>query len=279
MPDPSQLLPYGQMAQGGQPPQQPQGGGLLDSISQILSHPAVQGLLGAYFGAVSSPRQMGVGGAIGRGGLEGLGMANQAQLLRSKIPLQQAELERARAQIPEAQARTRYLNAQAPLADARTQSLQPIGPEAAGRIIQQNPELGKVVSPDNLATQTWGQVNQLFNEFQKRQQNDPRIKAQTEAAGATAALRKGQLGALPSLEAQRAAQTNALNKGIALMPTSMPGVAPMPATSVAPAEPTAEPGAPPPEAAGEATHEQDFVGPDGKKVTMRLIGGKWQPAT
>ena len=91
MPDPNQIPnPYGQIAQ----PQQ--GGGLLDSIGHILSHPAVQGLLGAYFGAVSSPRNMGWGGAIGRGGLMGLetyGLGEQVRSEQQKQALEQQKYQ------------------------------------------------------------------------------------------------------------------------------------------------------------------------------------------
>lgn len=66
--------PQAQAALGLQP-QQP---GVMNSIGNFLSHPAVQGLLGTYFGLLSSPRREGLGRAIGRGGLAGLGMYGQA---------------------------------------------------------------------------------------------------------------------------------------------------------------------------------------------------------
>ena len=60
-----------QMPQMGQLPPMPQPG--------ILDSPALQGLLGAYFGAIGSPRSMGLGGAISRGGLGGLAAYQQAK--------------------------------------------------------------------------------------------------------------------------------------------------------------------------------------------------------
>lgn len=86
------FLPYQQMSQPQQPAQPaPAQSGVLDQIGHILSHPAVQALMGAYFGAVSSPRVQGWGGAIGHGGLTGLGAYGLAQ--QSALEQQQRELE------------------------------------------------------------------------------------------------------------------------------------------------------------------------------------------
>ncbi len=60
------------------------------TIGSLLSHPLVQGALATYFGAISSPRREGWGGAIGHGGLAGLGQYGQAQQLRQQLPYLQA---------------------------------------------------------------------------------------------------------------------------------------------------------------------------------------------
>lgn len=73
----------------GQPnPYQPQTG-----IMGALNNPGVQGLLATYFGAVSSPREAGLGGAIGRGGLSGLQAYSNAQQQQQMLPYMQAELQ------------------------------------------------------------------------------------------------------------------------------------------------------------------------------------------
>src|SRR6516164_4359097 len=67
----------------------PAAGGGTDWLSQLsqmpapsqglLDSPGLQGALSAYFGAISSPRQQGLGGAIGHGGLAGLQAYEQAK--------------------------------------------------------------------------------------------------------------------------------------------------------------------------------------------------------
>ena len=61
-------------------------------IGALLSSPVAQGALASYFAGISSPKQMGWGGAIGRGGLAGLGAYNQAEQTQAQRPLQQAQL-------------------------------------------------------------------------------------------------------------------------------------------------------------------------------------------
>lgn len=84
--------------------------GILDSIgsglqsvgqgaTNVLMNPLVQGALGAYLGAVSTPRYEGLGGAIGRGGLEGLGAMSQAQQAQYQLPILQAQAQQAKAQL------------------------------------------------------------------------------------------------------------------------------------------------------------------------------------
>lgn len=60
-------------------------------LTKILSNPLAQAALGTYFGMISSPRRLGWGGALGRGGLAGLGQFAQAEQLQAQQPKLQAE--------------------------------------------------------------------------------------------------------------------------------------------------------------------------------------------
>src|SRR5215472_3079956 len=80
-----------QMPQMGQLPPMPQPG--------ILDSPALQGLLGAYFGAIGSPRSMGLGGAISRGGLGGLAAYQQAKQEQYKPYLMGLQMADAQARL------------------------------------------------------------------------------------------------------------------------------------------------------------------------------------
>jgi hypothetical protein len=86
--DPTQAAAAAQ--QMGQMGQQQPGG-----ITGFLSNPLFQGALGAYLGAVGSPRDKGLGGAIMSGGLTGLNAFNQAQQQRLEMPLKQAQMQEA----------------------------------------------------------------------------------------------------------------------------------------------------------------------------------------
>src|SRR5215831_2517905 len=73
--------------------------------SSFLDNPYLQGALGAYFGAISSPRYLGLGGAIGRGGLGGLQAYESARkeqyqpyLIGAQIAKEQAETGKATAE-------------------------------------------------------------------------------------------------------------------------------------------------------------------------------------
>lgn len=62
-------------------------------LTKILSNPLAQAALGTYFGMISSPRRLGWGGALGRGGLAGLGQFAQAEQLQAQQPKLQAETQ------------------------------------------------------------------------------------------------------------------------------------------------------------------------------------------
>jgi hypothetical protein len=89
-------------------------GGLGSDLGSFLSHPLVQSALASYFGAISTPRYMGRGAALGRGGLAGLQTLGQAEQRQAMLPKLQAEskLDIAKAQqaIQQAQAQKALLN-------------------------------------------------------------------------------------------------------------------------------------------------------------------------
>lgn len=86
-----------QQTQSSAPAQAPQQSGILGGIEGLLGHPLVQAALATYLGAISSPRREGWGGAIGHGGLAGLGQFAQAEKLQQELPLQQAQTQEAQA--------------------------------------------------------------------------------------------------------------------------------------------------------------------------------------
>ena len=65
----------------------------------FLSHPLVQGALAAYLGAIGTPRYEGMGAALSRGGLAGLGGVAQAEQQKYQIPILQAQAQQAQAQL------------------------------------------------------------------------------------------------------------------------------------------------------------------------------------
>jgi hypothetical protein len=95
-----------------EPQPQPAATGVLDKIGQVLSNPAVQGLAATYLGAISSPRYMGWGGAIGRGGLAGLGQFSRAEQMRQLIPLERAQIQKIGADTQLAGARSKLAQAE-----------------------------------------------------------------------------------------------------------------------------------------------------------------------
>ena len=98
MPDPTQIQSAAQTSpQPVAAPAQTQPTGVMGGIEGLLGHPLVQAALAAYLGAISSPRRLGWGGAIGRGGLAGLGQFSQAEQLQNQLPLQQAQTQEAQA--------------------------------------------------------------------------------------------------------------------------------------------------------------------------------------
>ena len=164
--DPTQL--YQNVAQPQQPaaptpaqPQQasPQAHEWLDKLGGFLSHPAVQGLLGAYFGAVSSPRHGGLGTAIGRAGFGGLGQMGQAQALQ----------QQQKTQALKAQEEAAALNMQAQGVDISRQRLGleqqkqgGIGLPAAKSYIARNPDLGKQYPVEQLAAMSPNEVREAI---------------------------------------------------------------------------------------------------------------------
>jgi hypothetical protein len=83
--------------------QQPSG------IAGVLANPAVQGALASYFAGISSPRQMGWGGAIGRAGLAGLGQYGQAAAQQAELPYRQAMTQKTMAEAQQEQAKAQAL--------------------------------------------------------------------------------------------------------------------------------------------------------------------------
>jgi hypothetical protein len=69
----------------------------------LLDSPGLQGALSAYFGAISSPRQQGLGGAIGHGGLAGLQAYEQAKTAQYQPYLIGAQIADAHAKTLQAQ--------------------------------------------------------------------------------------------------------------------------------------------------------------------------------
>lgn len=61
-------------------------------VSGFLNNPLVQGGLGAYLGAIGSPKREGWGNALAHGGLAGLGTYNQARQLQLQPYLQRASI-------------------------------------------------------------------------------------------------------------------------------------------------------------------------------------------
>jgi len=71
----------------------------------LLDNPYLQGALGAYFGAISSPRQLGWGGAIGRGGLGGLSAYESAKKAQYEPYMLRAQIQHLGAQTAAEQAK------------------------------------------------------------------------------------------------------------------------------------------------------------------------------
>ncbi len=95
-------------------------------LENFLSHPAVQGALATYLGAISSPRRLGWGGAIGRGGLAGLGAFSEARRQEQTLPFLQAQTQ-------EAQLNTQRLQ----------QQMRPLSQEEIGQLNQLKQSYGK----------------------------------------------------------------------------------------------------------------------------------------
>lgn len=93
--------------------QQPQQSGLPPMPTpSFLDNPKLQGALGAYFGAIGSPRRAGLGGMISRGGLGGLSAYSNAQQNQLKPYLTAAQVAQSQAQTGLAQANTGRATAQ-----------------------------------------------------------------------------------------------------------------------------------------------------------------------
>jgi hypothetical protein len=104
---------------------QPQPTGVLGKVGQFLGNPAVQGLATAYLTAASQPRYEGLGGALARGGLSGLGAFTQAQRTQAMMPLERAKAMGAVAQIGKTLADTKLSGARTALAQAETGQYEP----------------------------------------------------------------------------------------------------------------------------------------------------------
>jgi hypothetical protein len=92
------------------------------TATNVLANPLVQGALATYLGAISSPRSQGLGGAIGHGGLAGLGAFGQARQAQLQLPIQRAAAQSAQLQLPVQQAAAQQAQAQmAPLSPADIQ--------------------------------------------------------------------------------------------------------------------------------------------------------------
>ena len=68
-------------------------------LGNVLSNPLAQAALGTYFGAIGTPRWEGLGGAISRGGLAGLGTFAQARQAQFQQPILQQAAQQARAEM------------------------------------------------------------------------------------------------------------------------------------------------------------------------------------
>jgi len=67
--------------------------------TNLLANPLVNAAAATYLGAIGTPRWEGLGGAISRGGLSGLGALNQAQMAQYQLPILQAQAQQAQAQM------------------------------------------------------------------------------------------------------------------------------------------------------------------------------------
>lgn len=126
MADPTTFDPA-QLAALVNPPQS----GVMDKIGNILGHPLVQAALGTYFGAISTPREYGLGGAIGRGGLAGLQGFEQARQMQQQLPLLRAKAMSSLMDIPLKQQEISEKGAHAGLLKAETGQYLPPEPDFA----------------------------------------------------------------------------------------------------------------------------------------------------
>jgi len=134
-------------ATGGAAPAAPaaggQGGFDLSKIpmpqTSFLDHPLVQGALATYLGAISSPSHMGLGGAIGHGGLAGLQAYSSARQAQYQPYLIGAQLGQIQSTISKNTAQTAHFNAQTAQIAGEGQSNQNLAAALSARAQQLPP--------------------------------------------------------------------------------------------------------------------------------------------
>lgn len=189
----------------------------LGKIGAFFAHPAVQGALAAYLGAIGTPRSAGFGAALSRGGLAGLGAFGQAEQLEQKLPLERAQALEAMQKIPLEQAQTSLAGARAKVANAQAGQYVP-EPQLSQQmsILSQNTQ-------DPTMSATYALISEGLKNGSMRSPDAAKIlstaamsgarvalaQAQTEVAQQTGALRQEQTKLLPGEIGARIGAENA----------------------------------------------------------------------
>ena len=118
-------------------------------LEKFLSNPLLQGAASAYLGTLATPRRFGWGGRAAIGGLQGLQGFNQAEQLREKLPLEEAQVQAELGKLPLQQAQMESSRAHAKLEGAQAQQYAP-NPEMADHF--------KVLANDPSASPTQRQI-------------------------------------------------------------------------------------------------------------------------
>ncbi|HKD45416.1 MAG TPA: hypothetical protein VKD24_07135 [Candidatus Angelobacter sp.] len=152
--------------------------------SSLLDSPYLQGALAAYFGAVSSPRQQGWGGAIGHGGLAGLKAYSEAEKSELQPYLDYAKIQEQATQTGKDVAQTKEAN-------VRAEGIANIGPANKATADQLSLVAAQPNVPDNVRQSLQAEANSI-------RQNTSRIVDVSEAlksawAGAGDTLRDERL--------------------------------------------------------------------------------------